>query len=81
MFVGVLSFMILMYSEQTHLIVQVLTTGKALVLACSVFSVLVLSNKTNIVKDPVTNWSAAGSGFLMGTVALGEAAQVQKKRV
>ena len=55
-----------------------LVAHTALVLACSVFSVLVLSNKTNIVRDPVTNWGAAGSGFLMGTVALGEAAQVPR---
>ena len=68
--------MILYYSQKAQFVVQVLTTAKALILALSVFTVLLLSFGSSIVSNPQENWSEMGSGFLMGTVALGEAAQV-----
>ena len=69
--------MVLLHSKRTQNIVQVLTSAKALVLALSVFSVLVLSTQSNIVDGTqVVNWKGIGSGWLMGTVALGEAEQV-----
>lgn len=76
LFTIILSCMILFHSQSAQFVVQVLTTGKALILAIAVFSVLLLSMNSEIVTNLTEDWSKLGSGFLMGTVALGEAAQV-----